>query len=76
MEFSPFKNESKKTGGGPPLKPPSQSNQQIIEIIEDTPAFAGLRGTDRALNGVVPLLRSAHLMKVRINSHVKESLKR
>ena len=48
MEFSPFKNESKKTGGGPPLKPPSQSNQQIIEIFEDKPAFAGLRSTDRA----------------------------
>jgi len=33
---------------GPPPKPPSQSNQQIVEIFEDTPAFAGLRGTDRA----------------------------
>ena len=44
MEFSPFKNESKKTGGGPSLKPPSQSNRQLIEIFEDTLAFAGLRG--------------------------------
>ena len=43
-EFSSFKNESKKTGGGPQPKPPSQSSEQIIEIFEDTPAFSGLRG--------------------------------
>lgn len=43
-EFSSFKREIKKTGGGPKPKPPSQSSKQIIEIFEDTPAFAGLRG--------------------------------
>ena len=43
-EFSSFNNEGKKTGGGPQPKPPSQSSEQIIEIFEDTPAFAGLRG--------------------------------
>lgn len=40
-EFSSFKRDSKKTGGG---LPPSQSSEQIIEIFENTPAFSGLRG--------------------------------
>ena len=43
-EFSSFKKESKKTGGRPAPKPPSQSSAEIIEIFEETPAFAGLRG--------------------------------
>ena len=43
-EFLLFKKASKKTGGGPQSKPPSQSSEQIIEIFEDTPAFAGLSG--------------------------------
>ena len=43
-ELSFFKKESKKTGGGPQPKPPLQSREQIIEIFEDTPTFAGLHG--------------------------------
>ena len=42
-EFSNYKKEYK-TGDGPPPKPPSQWNEQIIEISEDTLAFSGLRG--------------------------------
>ncbi|XP_068712952.1 t-SNARE domain-containing protein 1-like [Montipora foliosa] len=33
-EFSNYKKEYKKTGGGPSPKPPSQSSEQIIEIFE------------------------------------------
>ena len=43
-EFSSFKRDSRKTGGGPPPKPPTQSSEQIIEILENTPAFSGLCG--------------------------------
>ena len=43
-EFSEFRRETKKTGGGPAPKPPSASSEKIIEIFEDTPAFSGLHG--------------------------------
>ena len=43
-EFSAFKRESKKTGGGKAPKPPSVASEKIIDIFEDTPGFAGLSG--------------------------------
>ena len=43
-EFSTFRKETKKTGGGPAPKPPSASSEKIIEVFEDTPAFSGLNG--------------------------------
>lgn len=43
-EFSSFKREIMKTGGRPKPKPPLQSSKQIIEILEDTPVFAGWQG--------------------------------
>ena len=43
-EFSDFRRESMKTGGGPAPKPPSASSEKIIEVLEDTPAFSGLDG--------------------------------
>lgn len=48
-EFSEFKRESKKTGGGPPPKPPSVSSKEIIEVFEDTADFSGLNGFETAM---------------------------
>ena len=35
-EFTTFKRETKKTGGGPAPKQPFQASEKIIEILEDT----------------------------------------
>ena len=48
-EFSEFKRESRKTGGGPPPKPPSVSSKEIIEVFEDTPGFSGLNGFETGM---------------------------
>ena len=43
-EFATFKRETKKSGGGPAPKQPSQASEKIIKILEDTPGFSGLKG--------------------------------
>ena len=43
-EFATFKRETKKSGGGPATKQPSQASEKSIEILEDTPGFSGLKG--------------------------------
>ena len=43
-EFSGFKNEQKKTGGGPAPPNPSEATLKIIEMFGDTPSFTGLQG--------------------------------
>ena len=47
--FSEFKRELKKTGGGPPPKPPSVSSKEIIDVFEDTPGFSGLKGFETGM---------------------------
>ena len=48
-EFSEFKRESKKTGGGPPPKPLSVSSKEIIEVFEDMLGFSGLNGFETGM---------------------------
>ena len=48
-EFSEFKRESRKTGGGPPSKPRSVSSKEIIEVFEDMPGFSGLNGFETGM---------------------------
>ena len=43
-EFSSFKCEHKKTGGGPAPPNPSEANVKIISMFQDTPSFAGIQG--------------------------------
>ncbi|PFX18926.1 Lactadherin [Stylophora pistillata] len=43
-EFAQFKREIKVTGGGRPPKSPSAASREIIEVLEDTPAFSDLIG--------------------------------
>ena len=43
-EFSSFRRETTKTGGGPAPKPPSLATEKIIEIFKETPSFTGLQG--------------------------------
>ncbi|XP_066022518.1 nuclear apoptosis-inducing factor 1-like [Pocillopora verrucosa] len=43
-EFSSFKSEQKKTGGGPAPPNPSEASLKIINMFSDTPSFTGLQG--------------------------------
>ena len=43
-EFSGFKKEQKKTGGGPAPSNPSEATLKIIELFSETPFFTGLQG--------------------------------
>ena len=43
-EFSGFRKEQKKTGGGPARPKPSEATLKIIEIFSETPSFTGLQG--------------------------------
>ena len=43
-EFAEFKRETKITGGGWPPKSPSIASKEILEVLEDTPAFSCLIG--------------------------------
>ena len=43
-EFSSFKSEQKKTGGGPAPPNPSEASLKIINMFSDTPSFTGLHG--------------------------------
>lgn len=59
-EFSSFKSEQKKTGGGPAPPNPSEASLKIINMFSDTPSFTGLQGfeTGKFINGniiVIPL---------------------
>ncbi|XP_068712823.1 t-SNARE domain-containing protein 1-like [Montipora foliosa] len=53
-EFATFRRETKKTGGGPGLKPPSASSEKIIEVFKDTPAFRGLNGFEAGSEAATP----------------------
>ena len=48
-DFSSFRREAKKTGGGPAPKPPSAASEKIIELFEETPAFRGLHGFEAGM---------------------------
>ena len=48
-EFAEFKRETKITGGGRAPKSPSVTSKEIIEVLEDTPAFSGLIGFETGL---------------------------
>ena len=48
-EFSTFKIEPKKTGGGLPPKKPNASTQKIIDIFKDTPSFVGIDGFETGM---------------------------
>ena len=43
-ELSEYRREQRKTGGGPAPKQPSVTSENIIDLLEDTPAFSGLQG--------------------------------
>ena len=43
-EFSGFKRETQKTGGGKAPKEPSAATAKIIDLMKDTPSFTGLEG--------------------------------
>ena len=48
-EFAEFKREINVTGGVRPPKSPSAASREIIEVLEDTPAFSGLIGFETGL---------------------------
>ena len=43
-EFSGFRKEQKKTGGGPAPPNPSEATLKIIKMFRETPSFTGLLG--------------------------------
>ena len=51
-DFSSFRREAKKTGGGPAPKPPSAASEKIIELFEETlpNCFSLLSGTTNPSN--------------------------
>lgn len=59
-EFSSFKSEQNRTGGGPAPPNPAEASLKIINMFSDTPSFTGLQGfeTGKFINGniiVIPL---------------------
>ena len=46
-EFTKFRKESKKTGGGPAPKEISATTSKVIELFQDTPSFVGLAGFEK-----------------------------
>ena len=49
-ELSKFRKEQRKTGGGPAPKIPSESTERILELLQDTPSFSGLKGFETGLS--------------------------
>ena len=43
-EFSAYRQERQKTGGGPAPKSPSLATEKIIELFKEAPSFTGLEG--------------------------------
>ena len=43
-EFTNYRKESKRTGGGPAPKRISAATSKVIELFQDTPSFIGLAG--------------------------------
>ncbi|KAH3822205.1 hypothetical protein DPMN_123978 [Dreissena polymorpha] len=43
-EFSEYKKESAKTGGGRPSSDPPSTSSRIIEMYKDTAGFSGIPG--------------------------------
>ena len=45
--FAKFRQETKKTGGGPAPKEISATTSKVIELFQDTPSFVGLAGFEK-----------------------------
>jgi len=43
-EFTNYRKESKRTGGGPAPKQISATTSKVIKLFQDTPSFIGLKG--------------------------------
>ena len=43
-ELAFYRKESRKTGGGPPPKKPSETSEKILEFLGETPSFIGVDG--------------------------------
>ena len=43
-EFANYNKGTRKTGGGPAPKQPSETSKRLIELFQDTPSFSGLAG--------------------------------
>uniref|UniRef100_A0A8W8LDV1 Myb/SANT-like DNA-binding domain-containing protein n=1 Tax=Magallana gigas TaxID=29159 RepID=A0A8W8LDV1_MAGGI len=42
--FTEARKHARKTGGGPPLKPPTAAEEKIIDLMKDRPNFSGIAG--------------------------------
>ena len=49
-EFTKFRKESKKTGGGPAPKEISATTSKVIELFQDTPSFVGPAGFEKKMS--------------------------
>ena len=59
-EFTKFRQESKKTGGGPAPKEISAATSKVIELFQDTPSFVGLAGFETNCSNGKPILLNFH----------------
>lgn len=42
--FTEARKHARKTGGGPPIKPPTATEEKIIDLMKDRPNFSGIAG--------------------------------
>ncbi|XP_065942363.1 myb/SANT-like DNA-binding domain-containing protein 4 [Magallana gigas] len=42
--FTEARKHARKTGGGPPLKPPTAAEEKLIDLMKDRPNFSGIAG--------------------------------
>ena len=49
-EFARQKRSFGQTGGGPPLKKPSEATEKMIRLFENAPSFTGLNGFETSGN--------------------------
>ena len=59
-ELTKFRQESKKTGGGPAPKEISAATSKVIELFQDTPSFVGLAGFETNCPSGKPILLNIH----------------
>ena len=61
-EFSGFKKEQRKTGGGPAPTNPTEATLKIIDMFSETPLFTGLQGfeTGGCANGYIYFVSFVH----------------
>ena len=57
-EFTKFRQESKKTGGGPAPKEISATTSKVIELFQDTPSLVGLSGFETNCPNGKPIMLS------------------